>query len=298
VPADTTVTFDPAVIGSDPEAYLKEREAAVAGIRDGLQKEIVWADASTKAKTPIAVVYVHGFSASKGEVRPLPDLVAKGLGANLFYTRLTGHGQDSAAMLEGSVNAWVNDFAEAVAIGLAIGDKVLVVATSTGASLAVQGVANGKPAGVSAVVLISPNFGVKGGGAALLTKPWGAQIAALVIGKERSFVPRNALQAKLWTYRYPVEVLPPMAALTELALQAPVETATVPALFIFSDSDRVVRPELTREVAGRWGGPHELVLVNETDDSDHHVIAGDALSPSTTGVLAERIVVWAKAILE
>jgi pimeloyl-ACP methyl ester carboxylesterase len=297
VAADTTVHFDPAAIGSDPDAYLEKREAAVAGIREGLHKEIVWADPSNRAKTPIAVVYVHGFSASKGEVRPLPDLVAKGLGANLFYTRLTGHGQDPAAMSQGSINAWVNDFAEAVAIGQAIGDKVLVVATSTGASLAVQAVASGKPSGVSAVAMISPNFGVKAGGAALLTMPWGAEIARLLIGKERSFAPRNALQAKLWTYRYPVEILPPMAALTELALRAPVETAAVPALFIFSDSDTVVRAELTREVAGRWGAPHEMVLVNETDDPDHHVIAGDAMSPSTTGYLAERIVVWARAIL-
>ena len=92
-------------------------------IRPGLQKEIVWADPATKAKTPLAIVYIHGFSASKGEVRPLPDKVAAALGANLFYTRLTGHGQDGAAMANGSVNAWINDYAEAIAIGRAIGDR-------------------------------------------------------------------------------------------------------------------------------------------------------------------------------
>ena len=69
-------------------------------------------------------------------MRPLPDKVAAALGANLFYTRLTGHGQDGAAMAEGSVNAWINDYAEAIAIGRAIGDKVVVIGTSTGASLA------------------------------------------------------------------------------------------------------------------------------------------------------------------
>ena len=57
-------------------------------------------------------------------MRPLPDKVAAALGANLFYTRLTGHGQDGAAMAEGSVNAWINDYAEAMAIGRAIGGKV------------------------------------------------------------------------------------------------------------------------------------------------------------------------------
>src|SRR5262245_7333243 len=99
---DTRVSFDPTAIGDDPEAYLASAEAQVKGIRPGLQKEIVWADLATKRKTPLAIVYVHGFSSSKGEVRPLPDKVAAALGANLFFTRLTGHGQDGAAMATGS----------------------------------------------------------------------------------------------------------------------------------------------------------------------------------------------------
>ncbi|MER9564784.1 hypothetical protein NKI85_22425 [Mesorhizobium sp. M0571] len=98
------------------------------GIRDGLDKEIIWADPMIHAKTPLAIVYIHGFSASKGEVRPLPDEVADQLDANLFYTRLTGHGQDGAAIAQGSVNAWINDYEEALAIGRAIGDKVIVIA--------------------------------------------------------------------------------------------------------------------------------------------------------------------------
>nr|WP_245497472.1 MULTISPECIES: hypothetical protein [unclassified Mesorhizobium] len=96
-------------------------------IRDGLEKEIIWANPMIHARTPLSIVYVHGFSASKGEVRPLPDEVADQLDTNLFYTRLTGHGQGGAAMADGSVNAWINDYAEALAIGRAIGDKVIVI---------------------------------------------------------------------------------------------------------------------------------------------------------------------------
>ncbi|RUW21307.1 alpha/beta hydrolase, partial [Mesorhizobium sp. M1E.F.Ca.ET.041.01.1.1] len=124
VAVSTTIRFDPSVIGDDPQAYLAREEAAVPNIRDGLDKEIIWANPMVHAKTKLAIVYIHGFSASKGEVRPLPDDVADELDANLFYTRLTGHGQDGAAMAEGSVNAWINDYEEALAIGRAIGDKV------------------------------------------------------------------------------------------------------------------------------------------------------------------------------
>ncbi|UDL90513.1 alpha/beta hydrolase [Mesorhizobium sp. PAMC28654] len=297
VAVDTTIRFDPASIGDDPQGYVARKEATVPGIRDGLEKEIVWADPMVHAKTPLSIVYIHGFSASKGEIRPLPDEVAEQLDANLFYTRLTGHGEDGAAMAQGSVNAWINDYEEALAIGRAIGDKVIVITTSTGGSLAAWAATQpGASDGVAAIAFISPNFGVQASGTEILTMPWGKQIAELVAGKERGFVPRNALHEKFWTYKYPIAATLPMAALTELAYGAPVEKANIPALFIFSDMDRVVRPDRTREIAGRWGGSHELVPIESSGDPDNHVLAGDALSPSTTAFLAQRIAVWIEAV--
>ncbi|TPK88718.1 alpha/beta fold hydrolase [Mesorhizobium sp. B2-4-17] len=297
VPVDTTVHFNPSVIGDDPQAYVAKVEAGVPGIREGLEKEIIWANPMVHAKTPLSIVYIHGFSASKGEVRPLPDEVAEQLDANLFYTRLTGHGEDGAAMTQGSVNAWINDYEEALAIGRAIGDKVIVISTSTGGSLAAWAATQpGASEGVAAIAFISPNFGVKASGAEILTMPWGKQIAELVAGKERSFVPHNALHEKFWTTSYPIAATMPMQALTELAYGAPVEKATIPALFIFSDMDKVVRPDRTREIAARWGGAHELVPMEGMGDPDNHVLAGDALSPSTTAFLVQRIAVWIEAV--
>ncbi|TPN18133.1 alpha/beta hydrolase [Mesorhizobium sp. B2-3-3] len=297
VPVDTTIHFNPSVIGDDPQAYVAKVEAGVPGIREGLEKEIIWANPMVHAKTPLSIVYIHGFSASKGEVRPLPDEVAEQLDANLFYTRLTGHGEDGAAMTQGSVNAWINDYEEALAVGRAIGDKVIVISTSTGGSLAAWAATQpGASEGVAAIAFISPNFGVKASGAEMLTMPWGKQIAELVAGKDRSFVPHNALHEKFWTTSYPIAATMPMQALTELAYGAPVEKATIPALFIFSDMDKVVRPERTREIAARWAGAHELVPMESTGDPDNHVLAGDALSPSTTAFLVQRIAVWIEAV--
>ena len=194
VPVDTTITFDPTPIGDDPAAYLARTEGTVEGIRDDLDKEIVWADPMIHDRTPIALVYVHGFSASKGETRPLADKVADELGANLFYTRLTGHGQDGAAMATASVNAWMNDYAEAIAIGRALGDKVVVIATSTGASLAVvSALKQGASERVAALALMSPNFGAQAAGSELLTWPCGGLLSEVVIGKERGFEPYNDL---------------------------------------------------------------------------------------------------------
>lgn len=293
VQIDTTVSFDPDRIGDDVDAYLVEEESGVPGIRDGLGKEVVWAFPQSRAKTPLAIVYVHGFSASKGEIRPVPDEVAASLGANLYYTRLSGHGRDDIAMAEASVNAWINDFAEAMAIGRRIGERVIVIATSTGASLATWAATRPElNADLAGIVLISPNYGVKAAGSWVLTRPWGLQIATLLTGREHAFTPRNEAHAALWTTRYPTSALPPMAALTELAYATPVEQIEAPALFIFSDADAVVRPERTREIEERWGGPAEMMIVEGSDDPGNHVIAGDAVSPSTTRLVAERIIDW------
>ena len=94
VETNTVTSFDPASIGTDPDAYLAASEAKVSDVHDNLQKEIIWAYPASKAKTPLAIIYIHGFSASKNETRPVPDMAAKALGANLYLTRLTGHGID------------------------------------------------------------------------------------------------------------------------------------------------------------------------------------------------------------
>jgi pimeloyl-ACP methyl ester carboxylesterase len=293
VATDTTITFDESAIGDDPDAWLAAGEADVPNLRAELAKEIVWADPASKGRTPLAIVYIHGFSASKGELRPVPDRVAADLGANIFYTRLAGHGRDGAAMAEASLNDWVNDYAEAIAIGRAIGDRVVVIATSTGAALATWAATQADLSrDVAGYVFVSPNYGVQAAGAWLLTMPWGKQIAEMAVGPERGFEPINEQHGRYWITRYPTAATLPMAALTNLARQAPVEKVTAPALFIFSEADTVVRPELTRDIAARWGQPHETMIVEGSDDPSNHVIAGDAISPSTTMLVAGRIGAW------
>lgn len=295
-PADTTVSFDADMIGEDVAAWLAESESRFDDIEPGLEKEIVWAYPASRARTPLAIIYVHGFSASKGEIRPLPDMVAAELGANLFYTRLTGHGRSGAAMAEATVNAWVNDFAEAVAIGRRIGERVVVIATSTGGGLSAWAATQPDLMDdVAAMVLVSPNFGPRSFWSFLLAGPWARQLVGLFLPEERGFTPSSDIQARYWTESYPSQALLPMATMTALAAAAPVENARVPALFVFSEGDRVVRPEMTQAIAARWGAAHDIVVVDNAEDANQHVIAGDAYSPGTTGELARRIVAFVSA---
>jgi alpha-beta hydrolase superfamily lysophospholipase len=297
VAVDTRITFDPSAIGDDPDAYLAAQEARFPDIRDGLQKEIVWAFPASKARTPLSLVYIHGFSASRGEAAPLTELVAKELGANVFNARLAGHGRSNEAMTDGSINAWVNDFAEAMAIAGRIGEEVVIISLSTGSALTTWAMTQPELAqNVKGLVLISSNFKIKAGGSSLLTMPWGGQLLKLTIGPERSWEPRNEAQARLWTYRYPSEAVLPMAALAKLARESRVEDISVPALFMFSDADTIVDHSMTRAMAAKWGAPTEMEVIPEHEDSDNHLIVGDTLAPYNTQPFAGRITAWIRAL--
>jgi hypothetical protein len=82
-------TIDPRVrpvaLPADLDGYLARSEAGYGDIVPGTEKTIVWASAS-KSRTPLSIVYLHGFSASRQECAPLPQLLARSLGANLYLT--------------------------------------------------------------------------------------------------------------------------------------------------------------------------------------------------------------------
>jgi hypothetical protein len=296
-PVDTTIEFDAARLPEDLDRWLEESEEKVPDLRPHDRKQIVWAYPASRARTPLAIVYVHGFSAGPAEIRPVPDRVARELGANLFFTRLTGHGRNGDAMLAGSVKAWANDLAEAVAMGRRLGDRVIVIATSTGATLATWGMSEPEIArDVAGISMISPNYGVQAAGGSLLKGPWASSLIRLVVGERRGFEPRSPAHAAHWTTDYPAQALVALGGLLRLADRVDVSRIAIPALFIYSPADRVVNQDLTRGVVNRWGGPKEVLEIDKSGDRENHVIAGDALSPETTDLVAARIVGWAKGL--
>ncbi len=292
------ITFDKASLARDPDAYLAASEAGIAKLRSGLAKQIVWHDAATKARTPYCLIYLHGFSASSGEIRPVPDLVARHLKANLYFARLNGHGADGEAMGQATIEDWIADVAEAIAIGERIGERVIIMATSTGAALATWALTQPALAGnVAAAILLSANYALQARGAFLLFSPFARQLVRLIVGRTRSFEPVNAEHARLWTHSYSSKALLPMAAAIRLANQANVETTTVPVLFIHSPHDKVIDPTRIRKVAERWGAPHRLVAMDGRGDPSAHVLAGAALAPANTRPVTRLICEWLDSTL-
>ncbi len=287
--ASVDSTLRPVTLPADLEGYLAASEARFTDVRIGTQKTIVWAD-SAKMKTSISVVYLHGFSATRQETRPLCDTVAARLGANLFYTRLTGHGRSDDAMAEATANAWLNDAKEALEIGRQLGEQVLLVGTSTGGTLATWLAAQENADDLLALVLISPNFAPQDPDARFLIWPWGKTIVRLVQGEYMIWTPHNDAQARYWNTRYPSESLVTMMSLVDLVEHTNLDAITSPALLIYSPLDQVVSADKIKKRFPEFGSTtKQLVALEDAGDPSNHVLAGAILSPENTEQVAELI---------
>lgn len=286
--------FDPPPVADLPENLDSWLYAEESGIRPDVARRIVWGG-RPGVKTPVALIYLHGFSATSQELRPVPDLIAAWRGANLYFARLTGHGMDGGSLDNARVDDWARDVAEAIAIGQRLGEKVVVIGTSTGGTLAALAARDPElgPA-IDAVVLVSPNFAMQARGLFLLRQPLARHWLPLIAGRERCFEPRNDAHRDYWTSCYPPTAALSMAAMVAEARRADYSTATQPLLALFSDADRIVDPQATEAVLQGWGGPVTRVAVTlgPGDDPGSHVIAGDILSPGQTAPLATRINGW------
>jgi len=296
---DDTIRISAKRISADPRAYLAAN--AAEDIQPSAEKEIIWADPASRSVTPVSIVYLHGFSATMEEIRPLPESVAQALGANVFFTHLTGHGRGGAALAEATVNDWINDTAEALEIGHALGERVLIIASSTGGTLAALAAEHPKLKDrMDGVVFISPNFGFRTAGADLLTAPFAQTFVPAVFGEEQSWSPTSKEHARWWMTSYPTRTAFPVAATVKAANAAPYDDVTIPALFVFPDADEVGDQRATRRIAGRWGGAVDFVAVERgaTNDPSAHVIADQIMSPGMTSLLSEKIVTWARKSLQ
>ncbi|MEL6679662.1 MAG: alpha/beta fold hydrolase [Pseudomonadota bacterium] len=298
-PVGGDFAFDASVMADDADAYLARVEARFDDITPGVEKRVIWADPEARTRTPISIVYIHGFSATSEEIRPVPDRVAEALGANLHYTRLTGHGRGGPAMGEATVADWRRDLREAMAVGRLIGERVVVIGTSTGATLITLDLADMEVRdGIVGVAMIAPNFRIASPAARVLTLPLVRHWGPPLFGPERSFKPANEAHARYTTTRYPTVATIPLGALVAASNRQPFGAFRVPALFYFSDDDQVIDQSRTREIAEAWGGPMTLkaVTVGEGDDPFSHVVTGDMLSPGQTDAAVETLIAWIEGL--
>ena len=274
-------------------AWLAAEEARFDDLVPGAEKHIQWVHPEAPAKTDLAVVYLHGFSATRQEVAPLCERLGDALHANVYFARLAGHGRSDDAMAEATLDAWKQDAREAWAIGRTLGDKVLLVSTSTGGTLATWLATTVPQDELEAMVLMSPNFFPKDGTARLLTWPGRKLVLKAAVGDTREWEPANEGQSTFWTWRYPSSALLPMMDLVRLVELSDVSRITTPALLITSPNDEVINSATAQERFADFGSTRrDTWLIEQVGDASNHVLAGDILSPENTTPTLDRILAF------
>jgi len=280
----------------DLEGWINNQEAQFNNIKKDNEKKIVWANPS-KLKTPWSVVYVHGFSASRLETAPLAEMVAEKLKANVFYTRLTGHGlEDKDRLGEATPNDWVDDYRQALEVGERLGEKVLVISCSTGSTIALlSSEFKGTTSAPSpqAHVFISPNLGPKDKRAEIILAPWGERMADWIEGPVHHTSSSQTDDSQGWYKDYPTKSLFPMMHLVKLARDSHLENFTSPLLVLYSERDQVVDVgEIKKAFNAIGSNTKQLTRIDYSDSENQHVLAGRIKAPKALAPLSQEITTW------
>lgn len=263
--------------------WLSQKEERVTGLIDGADARIEFANPDAPAKTALCFVYIHGFSATWQETHPVTTTLASHFSANVLQARLAGHGARDEDMVT-PAEQWLASMVETWQIASQLGEKVVLVATSTGAPLCVwlASLPEVQPR-LQALLFMSPNFRVRTRFDFLLTAPWSKHWVPLIIGRHREWEPISEEQAKYWTYRYPTLALIEMQKVVDWAKGQDLAQFTTPLAVMYMKNDPTIDPDAAVDAFNAWGGEHKaLIPVTIEGEAAEHVFAGDITGPQRT----------------
>lgn len=259
------------------ETYVKAQEQKHK-LKPLNEAEIVWNNDSTKEKTEVAIVYLHGFSASKKEGFPTHRDFAKKYGCNMYLARLSDHGIDTSdALYALTPDRFWNSAKEAYAIGTKLGDRVIIMSTSTGSTLALKLAAEYPD--IAGLINFSPNIEVNDPLAFLLNDPWGLQISKAYFGSDFRTVGYKDDSPKYWNDTYRLESVVALQEMLEtICTKETFEQIKCPVLNMAyyrdeANQDPVVRVSAMRKMHEQLGTPENQKEYVELPDANTHVIA-------------------------
>ncbi len=298
-PGQPVWNMDAVVVPQDPtnlEAYVKTQEAAHK-LKPDNEARIVWAD-SSKRKTAYSVVYLHGFSASQEEGDPIHEGFAKAFGCNLYLARMSDHGIDTTEqLLNFTPDRWWRSSKEALAIGKALGEKVILMSTSTGGTMALV-LAAEYPEDVFALINMSPNIAINDPAAWLSNNPWGLQLVRLVIGgkylvsKVKPGVDMNLVN-QYWNDKYRLEAVCQLQELLEDKMNKNTfEKVKQPCLTLYyykneQAQDPTVKVSAILEMNKQLGTPESLKMAIPIPNGGEHVLGSHIVSKDLETVSKE-----------
>lgn len=274
------------------EEYVKGIESGVK-VKPNNEARIIWANDSIKQKTEFVVLYLHGFSASQEEGAPVHLNFASKFGSNLYLARLSEHGLISEKpMAEMTADKLWESAVQAYAIAKQLGNKVIVMSTSTGGTLSLMLCARFPE--IHSQILLSPNIRIYDPSSKFLNDPWGMQIAKIVTGNNTIVTEdQRDIYKQYWYSRYPLNSLPELEELLETAMtKENFNKVKQPTLMLYyykneEEQDKVVSVEAMKEMFDQILTPTAQKKEVPIPNAGNHVIGGAILSKDITSVQNE-----------
>ncbi|MGE0772448.1 MAG: alpha/beta hydrolase [Cyclobacteriaceae bacterium] len=269
-------------------AFIEQKESAHK-LKPDNEARIIWFD-STRSKTGYSVVYLHGFSASQEEGDPVHTDFAKKFGCNLFLARLADHGIDTTEqLLYFTGDRFWESAKEALAIGNALGDKTILISTSTGGTVALA-LAAAFPEKVHALINMSPNIEINNPSAFLLNNAWGLHIARLVIGGDYQVIDYPEERLPYWNEKYRLEALTELQEILESKMNMETfQKVKQPTLNIYyykdeENQDPTVRVDAMLRMHVQLGTPDDLKVAIPIPGAGAHVVGSHLVSKDLPAV--------------
>ncbi|MDA8762756.1 alpha/beta hydrolase [Flavobacteriaceae bacterium] len=256
--------------------WIDSKEATFDNIKPDNASQLIFHD-SVPQKTAYSVLYLHGFSASRAEGNPVHLNIAKALKANLYLPRLSDHGLiEEEPMLHFTAQRYLDSAKEALAVAKKIGEKVIVVSSSSGGTLSLI---LGNDPQIAALLLFGPNVEIYNPNAKLLTLPWGLYIARAVLASKYHVMDKITEQKlNYWTTRYRLECTLHLQKLMETGMRPEIFRRITSAVFMGyyykneEDKDEVVSIPAMLKMFDELGTPNNKKQKMAFPDAGDHVI--------------------------
>lgn len=266
------------------DAYIKNNEAKLK-IKPDNESRIIWANDSLKNKTSFCLLYLHGYSASWFEGEPVHRDFARRYGMNLYIPLLASHGIDTTeSLIDMTPDRLYESAKRALVLAHSLGDKVILMSTSTGGTLSLK-LAADFPQLVDGLILYSPNIAINDPAAFLVSKPWGLQLARFVKkGNYRISKPDHPEEEQYWQCKQRLEAAVYLEQLVETTMTretfSKVDKPTFLAYYYKDEKhqDNVVRVDAMLKMFDQLATPADKKQKIAFPEAGTHVIGCKLLS--------------------
>lgn len=266
-------------------------ENQVKYLKTDNESRILWANPDSLYRTEYVLLYLHGFSASPKEAYPINYDFGKHYGLNTYIPRLYGHGLNSPEnLIDMTPDKLITSAKEALTIARQLGDKIIIMSTSTGGTLSLLLAAENED--IAAQILYSPNIEIKDNSSKILTYPWGLNLGKMIAGEMISY-DDEAEERKYWQSDYRIEGVAYLQSLVENTMNKKLFSKITQPLFLGyyykneTENDPTVKVSAMLEMFDQINTPKELKRAHAFPNVGVHPLASGLKSKNIEAVRNE-----------